>query len=422
MLLSTIALATVIGLPSGTPETPSAVVTHAPKDMPVLLVQAVDRGVDLLLDMQEGEVNRGGPSEWPYQGVYRVRGKIPIGYQVGGTGIAGEALLRAPGYVADERRMKAIARAIDFVCASTDHTLMNPDYNGGYDVRGWGYCYGLRFLLVAREFGAVRDDQKDAAEAAIDFYLAALQQIEIPEAGGWTYSRRGINEPCAVSPFMTAPAIQTLYQAAAQGEAIDAAIITRALDALNRSRAAESGNVAYSSKNQNNDDGASIPGAMGRMTAVEGVFARSGRGSDAGIARSVDAFIEHWNELEKRRKKTGTHKAPYGVAPYYFFYAHYHAADTVELLPEPQRTASRAKINELLFSVKEDNGAWNDRVFDRSANYGTAMAVLSILKPWSPAPADAPAASDATALAQKKALAAPPAPDPPKADPTPAAP
>jgi hypothetical protein len=192
---------------------------------------------------------------------------------------------------------------------------------------------------------------------------------------------------------------------------------------LERSRSPESGNVAYSSKNQNNADGESIPGAMGRMTAVEGVFARSARGSDAGIARSVDAFIKHWNELEKRRKKTGTHKAPYGVAPYYFFYAHYHAADTAELLPEPQRTVSRAKINELLFSVQEDNGAWNDRVFDRSANYGTAMAVLSIMKPWSPSPALAPAnASDATALAQKKALAAPPAPDPQKANPTRAAP
>ena len=392
MLWIPLSIAAALG---STPDTPSAVVTHAPKGMPAPLVQAVDTGVDLLLEMQEGEVNRGGPSEWPYQGVYRVGGKIPIGYQVGGTGIAGEALLRAPGFAADQRRTSAIARAIDFVCASTAHTLMNPDYNGGYDVRGWGYCYGLRFLLAAKELGAVRDDQKDAVESAIDFYLAALQQIEIPKTGGWTYSRRGVNEPCAVSPFMTAPSIQTLYQAAAQGEAIDAAIITRALGALERSRSPESGNVAYSSKNQNNADGESIPGAMGRMTAVEGVFARSARGSDAGIARSVDAFIKHWNELEKRRKKTGTHKAPYGVAPYYFFYAHYHAADAAELLPDPQRTARRAKINELLFSVQEKNGAWNDRVFDRSANYGTAMAVLSIMKPWSPAPASAPAAPKA---------------------------
>jgi hypothetical protein len=418
MLLSIITLTTMAAL---SPETPSAVVAHAPADMPAPIVQAVDRGVDLLLEMQEGALNRGGPSEWPYQGVYRVRGKIPIGYQVGGTGIAGEALLRAPGYAADARRTKAIARAIDFVCASTSHTLMNPEYDGGYDVRGWGYCYGLRFLLAARELAAVRDDQKDAVEAAIDVYIAALQQIEIPETGGWTYSRRGINDPCAVSPFMTAPSIQTLYQAAAQGEAIDAAVVTRALDALERSRSPQSGNVAYSSRKQNTADGESIPGAMGRMTAVEGVFSRSARGSEAGIARSVDAFIDHWNELEKRRKKTGTHKAPYGVAPYYFFYAHYHAADTAELLPEPQRTAKRAKINELLFSVQEDNGAWNDRVFDRSANYGTAMAVLSLMKPWSPPPAPAPAdAADATALARKKATDV--APDPPKAGPTPAAP
>ena len=54
----------------------------------------------------------------------------------------------------------AIARAIDFVCASTGHELMTPEYRGGYDVRGWGYSYGLRFLLAARETGHVLEDQQ----------------------------------------------------------------------------------------------------------------------------------------------------------------------------------------------------------------------------------------------------------------------
>ncbi len=355
--------------------------------MPPEVASPVARGVELLLDMQEGTTLRGGPSEWPYQGVYRVKGKIPIGYRVGGTGICGEALLRAPGLADDTRRQAAIARAIDFVCQSAGHDLMTPEYDGGYDVRGWGYCYGLRFLLAARELDVVADDQTEAVEAAIDFYTAALQQIEIPQIGGWTYSRRDIDAPCAVSPFMTAPCVQTLHEAAAQGETVDRDVLIRALDALEMSRADASGNVAYSARSKNTGDGESIPGAMGRMTALEAVLARSGRGSEAGTQRSVEAFLEHWDELEKRRRKTGTHKAPYGVAPYYFFYAHFHAADAVELLPEPQRTALRDRINERLFSVQEANGAWNDRVFERSANYGTAMAMLALMKPWLNAPA-----------------------------------
>ena len=85
-------------------------------------------------------------------------------------------------------------------------------------------------------------------------------------------------------------------------------------------------------------------------------------------------------ELEKRRKKTGTHVAPYGVAPYYFFYAFTHAAMAIELLPESGRAADRARVREILFKVRDADGTWNDRVFARSAAFGTAMSVLALLE------------------------------------------
>ena len=50
--------------------------------------------VEALLGMQEGD----GPAEWPYEGVYRVKGDIPIGYRVGGTSLVALALLQAPGW------------------------------------------------------------------------------------------------------------------------------------------------------------------------------------------------------------------------------------------------------------------------------------------------------------------------------------
>ena len=34
-----------------------------------------------------------------------------------------------------------------------------------------------------------------------------------------------------------------------------------------------------------------------------------------------------------------------------------------------------------MFGVREKSGGWNDRVFDRSENFGTAMAILAILEP-----------------------------------------
>jgi len=37
--------------------------------------------------------------------------------------------------------------------------------------------------------------------------------------------------------------------------------------------------------------------------------------------------------------------------------------------------------------VREEDGGWNDRVFARSANFGTAMSMLALLSPELPAPA-----------------------------------
>ena len=370
----------------------ATVVANAPDGMSALHRDAIARGVEVLLAMQEGTEFDGAPSEWPYQGVYRVAGQIPIGYRVGGTGICGEALLRSPGFANDERRKAAVDRALRFICSTVDDPLMDPDYRGGYDVRGWGFCYGLRLLLAARELDIVSESMTEQVDGVIESWTAAIQQIEIPEVGGWTYSRRGIDEPCNMSPFMTAPCLQTLFEAALQGETVDRAVVGRGLAALERARSA-SGNVVYSSKGQSTADAKTIPGAMGRMTALEAVLARSDRSTPKRLAFAVDAFIEHWNELEKRRRKNGTHKAPYGVAPYYFFYAHRAAADALQMLPGDEQEQRRNRINDLLFSVREDDGRWNDRVFDRSANYGTAMSMLSLLQPFVREPAGMPTAA-----------------------------
>jgi len=58
----------------------------------VAIDAAVARGVEVLLASQEGA----GNDQWPYEGVYRVKQEIPIGYRVGGDG---------------DRRVGAAARA-----------------------------------------------------------------------------------------------------------------------------------------------------------------------------------------------------------------------------------------------------------------------------------------------------------------------
>lgn len=362
-----------------------------PKD----LESAVTRGIEILLSMQEDDPNKPGKgegdavAEWPYEGVYRVGGQIPIGYRVGGTAIAARALLYAPGYDADPKRQAAVSKALRFVCAQIDHPLMSfKDYTGGYDVRGWGYIFGLELIADLKLRKAIPKDQVEAAEKAAAFYIEGLQQIEIPTHGGWNYARSGPRtEASAPSPFMTSSALQAIHVARRAGYPFPKDAIDRGLAYLDRSRGAGATIVYSGDAKPGSERSNGVPGAMGRMCAVEATLLLYGKGDVKNARNAVEKFIEHWAELDKRRARSGTHLAPYGVAPYYFMYAHYHAAQAVELLPEADRPILREKINRLLFSVRSPGGEWNDRVFPRSAGFGTAFAMLAIGEgTWKAAP------------------------------------
>ena len=50
------------------------------------------------------------------------------------------------------------------------------------------------------------------------------------------------------------------------------------------------------------------------------------------------------------------------------------------MLPEADRAELRAKFRETLFKSRDADGTWNDRVFPRTASFGTAMSVLALME------------------------------------------
>jgi hypothetical protein len=83
----------------------------------------------------------------------------------------------------------------------------------------------------------------------------------------------------------------------------------------------------------------------------------AGRSDVEHVRKALDMFLEHWQWLEKRRKGEGTHVPPYGIAPYYFFYAHAYAAQAIEFLPESERPSYRQRFLERLFQVQDSPAA-----------------------------------------------------------------
>ncbi len=333
-------------------------------------------------------------AEWPYEGVYRVGGDIPYAYRVGGTSITGLALLEAPGLAQSPERNAALIRAVEFVVQSPDEPLMSFDpavYRGGYDVRNWGHCYGLRFLLRAKSTLKLSPELTLKVDRAMQFFLEALKKTEIPTVGGWQYARKsGIENVSDMSPFMTAPCLEALLEAKAAGLEISPELLERTCAALELCRGT-SGYVAYGTAKPIRDQEQQIPGAMGRMCATEVALAKAGKQDNARLRFAVEAFFKHWEELEKRRKKQGTHLAPYGVAPYYFYYAHLYAAEAIALLPAAEQPDLAERFLATLLKSRDTDGTWNDRVFPRSAAYSSAMSVLALLDIKSALPVGRPA-------------------------------
>ncbi|MBU6412373.1 MAG: hypothetical protein KGS45_02780 [Planctomycetes bacterium] len=352
------------------------------------LAAIVKKGVEFLVATQEefgpldAETNL-GKCEWPYEGVYRVKGQIPVAYRIGGTAIVVNALIQAPDLATDEPRKQAIGRGMQFICAARKHPLMSHvEYDAGYDVRGWGYTYGLDTLLRAKKADAIPAALKDEVEATILWSIEAIQATQIPEVGGWNYARpTGRDKVANPSPFMTAPTLQALMLAKEMGYVVDDATITRGLDTMDAARSAI-GSYVYSGKvnKERKPEGEPVPSACARMAACESTLMMAGRGDMGRLRASVDAFIVHWEWLNKRRAQNGTHIPPYNIAPYYFMYGHRYAAQAIELLPRQERAEYRRRVNELMLSVQSENGSWNDRVFARSAGFGTAFALQAIME------------------------------------------
>ncbi len=331
---------------------------------------AIAAGVEQLLAIQNDD------GCWPYEGVYRVNQKIPVGYRIGGTAICCEALMYATSK--DNKKANlAIQRGVELILKELEHPLMKPSQEDVYDVRVWGHIYALD--LFCRLKSAQRCPELESRYVPwIETLTTTLLHEELKK-GGWNYANHRVH-----AAFVTAPAVQSLLWAHQSGHEIPSEVFNRAKGAFERSRNPE-GAYAYSGDISERRR-AKLPGSIARSAVSELTLQLLGENRHEEIGDAIDAFHVHWDELEKRRKKSGTHKPPYGVAPYYFYYGHRYAAQSIQGLPESARAEQFQKFNAVLMKTRDEDGTWNDRVFPRSRAYGTAMSILALLGDKVPLP------------------------------------
>lgn len=314
------------------------------------------------------------PSEWPYEGVYRVgrERSIPSGYRVGGTSITSISLLEAPGWKKDKKRRQAVERALEYVLDAVENdSQLAAGPKRGYDVRGWGHAYALRFLLVAKSKDAVPEELTEKVDAMLPHLIDCIK-TNAQARGGWNYANDS-----SMSPFMTGSTLITLYMAKDAGLEVDEEMVNRALRALAKGKTS-SGSYAYSGTARGPVD---FAGSSARSSVAELSLYLAGESDVDELRRAVMGFFDGWEHLLDRKSKQGTHEGPYGIAPYYFFFGHTYAALAIEELPEAERPELRQRMLGLLWETREEDGTWNDRIFPRTSSYSTSMSVIAILAP-----------------------------------------
>ncbi|MEO1698255.1 MAG: hypothetical protein AAFU73_13235 [Planctomycetota bacterium] len=319
-----------------------------------------------------------GAAEWPYEGVYRERVAkrqivIPSGYRVGGTAIVCTALLAADAGEPNDATRAALGRSLDFVLDRIeDDPAMDIGPKGDYDVRGWGHAYALSMLDAMTRRGLAPEDRAERVAAAVP---ALVERIAANQTsmGGWNYAGHD-----RVSPFMTGATLLILFDAKAHGVDVPGDVVDKALDALEAARSAE---VTYAYAGATGENVAQVSSSAARSAAAELALFHAGRSDARALRAAVDGFFAGWDDLLVRKSQQGTHKPPYGIAPYYFYFGHAYAARAIEALPEEERPALRAQLVERIERTREDDGTWNDRIFPRTASYSTAMAILALRAP-----------------------------------------
>lgn len=321
----------------------------------------IEKGVEILLQQQEKN------GEWTYQGV---AGK-PIGYKVASTSFVCMAILETAS--TNDKAKGAVEKGIKYIIEACKDDGMTDSGLKSYDTRFWGQTYALAILsdIYKDKKRKDSDEIKDTIENLIKY----LEKTASKKEGGWNYANR-----TNVCSFMTSAMLLNFLKVKDAGFSVKEEILSGAVKGLKGGRL-EGGSFLYLGTKGKPNDRNSIPGACARMAVAELALLKYKESDEEKLTKAVDAFFEHWKELKARHKKAGTHAGKYKIAPYYFFFGHYYTAHAIAALSKKEdRDKYYKKLFELLLETREEDGSWNDRVFEPSKSYATAQ-VISILAP-----------------------------------------
>jgi hypothetical protein len=91
-------------------------------------------------------------------------------------------------------------------------------------------------------------------------------------------------------------------------------------------------------------------------------------------------FREH-DYIDMGRKRQYPHESWYMTAPYYYYFGHYYTARLIERLgPAAQAQYGPLLANTIVPHQEPDGSWWDYAMWDYHKPYGTAFAVMTLLR------------------------------------------
>ncbi|MEZ6016666.1 MAG: hypothetical protein R3F49_16230 [Planctomycetota bacterium] len=342
------------------------------------IARTISKGLEYLLANQNADGSFGGIKNATFTTSFANPATFKC-WQIGASALAVRSLLELGQ---SDAAHGAVERGLDFLVANAE-----PLRPADWDVdNNWAIIYGLD--AVAR---ALRDPRYAAGTARHDELRAAaakqiqgLAKYQSPR-GGWGYyadPNSGWRPDWATS-FTTAAAVLALVEAKQSGLEVDEKVFRAGVKAVRMARlpngaydyevSAVPGHLTLESINQ-------VKGSLGRIQVCNLALYRAGDdiGTDQ-LARGLQDFVRDHKFLAVARNKPIPHEAYYANAAYFYLFAHYYAAQVLELLPADQRAPFAEFVQAGILDASQPDGSmWDFYIASNTKAYGTAFGILGL--------------------------------------------
>jgi hypothetical protein len=370
----------------------SPLATNGPKPAPITpptreqIDAALDRGVAFLLADQRPDGAWGSAERTKGLNIYAPPPGAHHGFKAAVTSLVLMALVEMEPRLDDQERpavTKAIERGQQWLIDHIGHVRRaTPD--ALYNI--WGHAYGLQALARLHQRAAGKPELqaqlKELAAGQADL-LARYSFV----GGGWSYYDFTIGSQTpgdSAFSFTTATVLIALHEAESIGVEFPERLTKKAFTSIQRQQKPDF-SYAYGEylrmvpMHEINRPG----GSLGRSQACNLALRLYGdkRITDDVLKTWLDRLFARNGWLSVGRKRPVPHASYFFVAGYFYYYGHWHAAMCIDQLPAAERPYFQDHLAHILLPLQERDGSWWDYPFyNYHQQYGTAMAVMTLLR------------------------------------------